>query len=606
MHSFKSKIVIIVFSILVLQSFLSYTLPYQNKKLKVYNVPRDKYVIKVSYFESNLTIIGNLTLRHYNQYDITFNKLYFHIYPNAFISHGGYIRIFEVYGNGSNLKYRIIGKDKTILEVFLSKPLRPCNCIVIAIRFMVKVPILQDRFGYYKGILALGNWYPILAVYDELGWHLDPYCSYGESFNFYFSDYDVYFNVEKGTVVACTGVLVNKTIIEDREIYHWRAYRVREVAIAASKYYVISQTKLWNITIYSYYLPSNARAGKFALKVAYNALKVYSEHFGRYPYPVFRVCETYGWFGGMEYPMLVFITSRLYNSRILTSLEIVVAHETAHQWWYVTVGNDEANEPWLDEAFAEYSQVLYCEWVHGRSYAIRIFDSWIRRPYIRYISKHNDAPVALSVWNYTSPTQYYVMVYEKGAYVLNMLRFMLGDEKFFELLHKWYIYGKFKLVKIIDFIRLASEVYGKNLTWFFNQWLYSSGYPQFKIINAKAMPLDNGYLVTLEIVQEKPIRNFPMYIPLMIVGSKNNKIVKVFVNGTCKVTIRINFMPNYVCIDNHIVIANLDTESYTPIEIKPSKESLSQLAPNFLIITMYIILSFVSLKVLQRLRKGKK
>ena len=68
----------------------------------------------------------------------------------------------------------------------------------------------------------------------------------------------------------------------------------------------------------------------------------------------------------MEYPTLVMIDQSLYNEKDKFLLEYVIAHETAHQWWYSVIGNDEISEPWLDEALTEYSTVLYFEEKYGK------------------------------------------------------------------------------------------------------------------------------------------------------------------------------------------------------------------------------------------------
>ncbi|RLE74498.1 MAG: hypothetical protein DRJ56_07405, partial [Thermoprotei archaeon] len=284
--------------------------------------PRDRYTMRVEFFEHNLTVVGHLLLEHVNRHPVEFRQLYFHIYPNAFRARGAGINVTSVSDDEGPLPYAIEGVDGTLLRVTLRRPLRPGGALRLRMSFVVKVPRRQDRFGYWGGVLALGNWYPILAVYDEeRGWHLDPYFWHGESFHFYFADYDLWVEVDEGFVLASTGVLVEtRRLGGGRVLMHWVATNVREVAMAGSRRYKVVSTELWGIKIYSYFLPEHERQGLFALEVAKAAIRVYSEHFGRYPYPEFRVCETYGWFGGMEYPMIIFITSRLYRPSARGSL----------------------------------------------------------------------------------------------------------------------------------------------------------------------------------------------------------------------------------------------------------------------------------------------
>jgi len=580
--------------------------PQLKAKLPNNALERDKYFINVRFYEDNLTISGFLVLTHKNNYSITFRNIYFHIYPNAFKTKGGYISIISVKDNIGPLSYTITGTDNTILNVTLREPLGSGELLKLNITFRVKVPVLQDRFGYWKGVLALGNWYPILAVYDEeRGWHLDPYFPHGESFHFYFADYELFIEVDKNFTVAATGILIEtKELDNGRILMHWKAKNVREIALAGSKRYKVSSAKLWDITIYSYYLSEHKPLGMYALEVARRALKVFSEHFGKYPYPALRVCETYGWYGGMEYPMVIFITERLYRRYGLRSaLEIVVAHETAHQWWYATLANDEANEPWLDEAFAEYSQVLYCEWVYGKSKARSVFNSWIRNPYLSYLKRYKDLPANMSVWDYETPTEYYNTIYNKGAYILHMLRQVMGYDKFFKLLKIWYSNYKFKFARIRDFIKTAEEVYGKDLSWFFNAWLFSSGIPRYVILSAEARPTLAGHVIKVTIVQVEPKgKVIPAYIPVVVSTLEKEYTFYVLVNGTGELSgVVISGIPKWVVLDPYNDVLRLSQEK-TYVTFNITSEETESMIPYITLTAIYAFLGLSLTKIVKRPR----
>ena len=97
------------------------------------------------------------------------------------------------------------------------------------------------------------------------------------------------------------------------------------------------------------------------LKAGIDSIKTFNNLFGEYPYDTYSVIASDFYIGGMEYPTLVMIDQSLYNEKDKFLLEYVIAHETAHQWWYSVIGNDEISEPWLDEALTEYSTILYFE-----------------------------------------------------------------------------------------------------------------------------------------------------------------------------------------------------------------------------------------------------
>jgi len=570
------------------------------------SLKRDKYFINVSFYESNLTLSGFLTLTHKNRHSIMFRNIYFHVYPNAFKTRGGYIKILSVKDDISHLNYTITGLDNTILNVTLRTPLKSGEVVRLNITFIVKVPKLQDRFGYWGEVLALGNWYPILAVYDEeRGWHLDPYFWHGESFHFYFADYELLIEVDEDFVLAATGILVeSKKLGNGRVLMHWIAENVREMALAGSRRYKVSSTKLWDVTIYSYYISSHRLLGNYALEVAKKALRVFSDHFGKYPYPVLRVCETYGWYGGMEYPMVIFITERLYRYYgRRSSLEIVVAHEIAHQWWYATLANDEANEPWLDEAFAEYSQVLYTEWIYGKDKARKVFNSWIRRPYISYLATHEDLPAHMSVWNYTRATEYYNTIYNKGAYILHMLRIVMSDDKFFKLLKTWYSNYKFRFARIKDFIEMAEKVYGKDLSWFFNAWLYSSGVPKYTILSAEARPTLAGHSIKVVLIQVEPKgKVIPTVVPILVSTFEREYVFYVLVNGTGELSgVVVSGVPKWVTLDPYNdVLRQEGRRSYVTFNI--ISEETESMIPYAVLTVFYAFLGLSLVKVIKRPR----
>jgi len=566
------------------------------------SIARDSYLVSVVFNDVNLEVSGYVLVNHVNRLNRAFDELYFHVYPNAFAAKGGGIDIGRVEVNGSPAPFEITGPDKTLLHISLPRPLKPQAAAAINITFTVHVPNTPDRFGYYRGILCLGNWYPVLAVYDvDKGWHLDPYYPHGESFHFYFSDYELFFAAPPGYIVAATGILVGWEMRNGFNVTHWRSICVREIAVAASKNYVVSSTRIGNVTIYSYYLPQHKNLGEYALKVAGNSIRVFSEHYGPYPYPEYRVCESYGWFGGMEYPMLVLISERLYRIRRKWSLEIVVAHETAHQWWYVTVGDDEANEPWMDEAFAEYSQVLYVEWIYGAEKAEEVFNSWIRRPYYAYLDRgREDRAVALSVWDYRDASQYYATVYNKGAYVLRLLRYMMGDQKFFELLRRLYQEYRFRFVRIADFARLAEKVYGRDLDWFFNYWVYSAGTASYAVDRFTYKETAFGCEVTVVVKQVSPRdRLVPVYMPVTIRGERTAKTFRLWVNGTGVLKTYFGERPVTVIVDDGDIVPGREKGSQSTAPVA-APESLYDLLPYLAVAATYGVASLLLLRLYRK------
>ena len=120
------------------------------------------------------------------------------------------------------------------------------------------------------------------------------------------------------------------------------------------------------MTVNSYFLPGDEEGGRKALDWAAEALTIYQREFGAYPYRELDIVETATTAGGIEYPGLVVVASRLYSDpKRQTFFESATVHEVAHQWWYNVVGNDQVNHPWLDEALTQYATYRYFQGAYG-------------------------------------------------------------------------------------------------------------------------------------------------------------------------------------------------------------------------------------------------
>ena len=210
-----------------------------------------------------------------------------------------------------------------------------------------------------------------------------------------------------------------------------------------------------------------AQGGRQALQVATDAVEVFNTRFGRYPYTELDVAETsftvLGAPGGMEFPGIVFISSEFYqpDSIFASELDVVVAHEVAHQWWYGVVGNNQVDEPWLDEAFATYSSIIYFEDKGDVGAAETVFLSQAILRYQLAQMLGGDAPLQSSLLDYGGDLiTYQSIVYGKGALFLARLREILGDQDFFALLGQHYQAHKYDLLALDDFRGSIEAVIG--------------------------------------------------------------------------------------------------------------------------------------------------
>ncbi|MFA5835034.1 MAG: M1 family aminopeptidase [Bacteroidota bacterium] len=181
--------------------------------------------------------------------------------------------------------------------------------------------------------------------------------------------------------------------------------------------------------------------------------------------------------GGMENTSATTLMDRItvYNARarVDESATSLVAHEMAHQWWGDVVTCKDWRHIWLNESFATYFDPLYFEYAFGKDEFINIMYS-AQQTGINSDKNAGRKPI-VSVGSFGAN------IYPRGASVLHMLRFILGDELFWKAINHYITKNQFRPVETNDFKVAIEEATGQNLYWFFDQWVYKAGYPKFDV-----------------------------------------------------------------------------------------------------------------------------
>src|SRR5262249_43365746 len=137
----------------------------------------------------------------------------------------------------------------------------------------------------------------------------------------------------------------------------------RNFSLSASPDFLMSTADANGVTIYNYYFPEDADAAAMTQEMTRMAVNTYSTSFGPYPHGSLTVVET-DLNDGLETDGLYFLSRNFYREYaggVQNNLSVIAVHETAHQWWYGAVANNQATEPWLDEAMATYSEHVFFE-----------------------------------------------------------------------------------------------------------------------------------------------------------------------------------------------------------------------------------------------------
>jgi aminopeptidase N len=295
---------------------------------------------------------------------------------------------------------------------------------------------------------------------------------------------------------------------------------VAEFAIDTAGYVKNDQPALQSgIPVYSYVYPENKEQGFYDYSLAKDILPFFINYIGPYGFKKLANVQSRTRFGGLENANTIF-----YSESSVTGTrrsEGLLAHEIAHQWFGNMATEKNFGHLWLSEGFATCFTILYFENKYGRDTAIAMLKE-DREQVIAYSKKSNRAIVD------TAETDYMKLLnannYQKGGWVLHMLRSELGDSVFRKAIRKYYAIYAGGSAGTDDLQKVFEEVAGKDLKYFFLQWLYTPGQPNLKI-TWKNIPEEKKAEITVTQLQAEPFR-FPLDLYL-ITGLRNNESKRI-------------------------------------------------------------------------------
>ena len=430
---------------------------------------------------SAATLAGRLDLRYVNGTGAEVSEIYFRLYPNAEGYAEGEIVVSDVTVDGAPSTPER-GVDDTVLRVPLSTPVPSGRAANVTMAFTTDVPTQTgealDLFSFDPagGTFALAYWYPLLAGYDpESGWHRDPLSELGDPL---FADsalYDVTLTTPPDLVVVASGVELAAETRDGQTRHRFVTGPARDFTVVADDDFASVSRNVGGTTVTSYYNPELAEAGAAVLEYGAQALAVYNDLFGAYPYAELDlVGVTMPNWGGFEFSELVFIENGSYQNLATEyppgSLEFTVAHEVAHQWWYNLVGSNQQTHAFLDEGLTEYTAIVYVERQHGPAAAERWFDLSVEVGLSFRIAAVGDGVADRSSSAFTDDRDYTNMVYRKGAAGFRALRREIGDAAYFAGLRDYATQTRFTVAVPATLRGAFERASGRDLGPFWRGW----------------------------------------------------------------------------------------------------------------------------------------
>jgi hypothetical protein len=440
--------------------------------------PLPHYTIRADLSPSGDRLEGQMDVVVPNTSPAPLPDLVFRLYPNM-PHYGGSITVTRVRVNGGAVATETYAGGAT-LRLFLPKPLTPGGEATVTMEFSTDLPRRAEGytlFGWEDGVLSLPGFYPILAVrYDAVGsdagrWATDVSPSFADVLFNPAALYDLEFIAPATLTVVASGTTLGTTDHQDgRRTWHIAGGPFRDMTLLVSDRWESVSDRAAGATVTSYYPTGAQAAGQAALFHAAAALRLFSDLYGRYPFTEFDVVAAPLGFRGMEYSGLVTIGEDLYGP-YRDQLAFLVAHETAHQWWYVQVGNDPLLHPWLDEGPAEYAAFDYYRGVYGQAAAEELLSGRWQTPYTVAAARGIDGPVDQPASTMTA-TNYELLAYAKAALFFDALRDRLGDETYTEVMHTYVETYRWQIVTPQHFFGLAQTLSHANLNPLAEEWLH--------------------------------------------------------------------------------------------------------------------------------------
>ncbi len=432
-----------------------------------------RYVIDVAItFDGarSATLTGRELIRYTNRQTTTLPDLMLMLWPNDSDEYLGQTTLGDVTINGAPVQPQSESKGLAA-RLPLSAPLAPGQHVDLAVAFTTRADdgVQQGaRFGLTHGVLIAPTFYPIIPRIVDGQWQSQwPDSANGDLSNSDTAFYAYRVTAPAGVSVAASGVVVDQGQSGDTQSQTVLSGPMRDIALAVGDLKLAQRSTTDGISVNAWTLPEHAADGPTLAQQGVDQVQNLETRVGPYPFPQLDIVDAPGAYGGVEYPGLVYIGVVGEQN----GFEEATVHEVGHQWFYSLIGDDQLLQPWLDEAAASYTEVLYAEKVHGAQAA---------RQYLAYFQSEAKSasdpnlPIGLPVDQYNGLNDYAAIVYGKGALFFDALRTQLGDDTFFKFLHAYYQTYRYGFADSAAFEHTAEASCGCDLKPLFQKWVFGA------------------------------------------------------------------------------------------------------------------------------------
>ncbi len=457
----------------------------------------------------------------------------------------GYLDSLNFEVDGLPVQWSVLPWQPDICQIILNKTLLPGDSIRITTPFHVKIPKgVTSRLGHIGESYQISQWYPKPAVYDLSGWHQMSNQDQGEFYS-EFGNFDVSITLPSNYIVGATGNLQNteeaKMLDQLATDTTWTANldsekdsfplssaqmktlrytenQIHDFAWFADKRFHVLKGKVKlpesgrEVTTWVMFTNQQAKLWKDAIPYVNNSIWHFSKWNGDYPYHNFTAVQSALSTGdGMEYPGITVIGL----AKDAYGLDEVIAHEIGHSWYFSALGSNERRFPYLDEGITSANEVRYMQEIYPdkklwetnvRNLKLAKYFHIDQMPVkqmreLEWLSQARDnleQSINLHSDDYNT-LNYSLMLYNKAGTGFNYLRAYLGDSIYDSAMHEYYRKWKFKHPQPDDLRLIFESTSGKNLNWFFGDFMGTTKRMDYKVVrfeNQKLLVKNNGELTS--------------------------------------------------------------------------------------------------------------
>jgi hypothetical protein len=412
------------------------------------NGQQTQYFIEATVDYYNRFVTASSRSVYTNKTSQPINEMMFIIYPTIFQDA---IYIKSVKKGSTSVNYNW---ESHRMVIPLGEPLLPGEQTEFTHDFELYIPNREGTFGHTGRQLNLSYWFPFVPPRTDDAWLINEISLVnsqivGEHITFESADFDVSlsFTDRRENMKIAAGAIPQETA----EALHYKLELARTFTLSISDIFIVTARDVNGIQILSYAFPEDSTAGEAAADIAVDAIKFFTQYYGPIDKDLITLVEA-DFLHGMEFDGLVFLSRGVYmfyDFTPKTNLTIITPHEISHQWFFSQVGNNQAMEPWLDEAIATYSEALFYE-----EYYPDLVPWWWEN---RINNQLPQGYIDNTIYLEGGYPEYLKSVYLNGARFYQEIRETIGDQAFQSFIQAYLAKYRYQIVTGADFWETLRE-----------------------------------------------------------------------------------------------------------------------------------------------------